>query len=97
DAGGTLVADSHHDGPPEGREKEPPVFLGGAETETPERAHRPPTPDYHDLKARPEIADALAGRYGAATRISRDGNRVFLFIALPIVRATSGATGAPPV
>jgi two-component system sensor histidine kinase ChvG len=36
-----------------------------------------------DLPRAPEIADALAGRYGAATRIADDG-RLYLHSALPI-------------
>jgi two-component system sensor histidine kinase ChvG len=43
----------------------------------------------------PEIKDALEGRYGAATRISAEGQRsVTLYSAIPIVDERGGVSGA---
>jgi two-component system sensor histidine kinase ChvG len=88
DAAGTVLADSHVDGPPEGTgEGETLARLGVA-------ANPPPEPHRANLvylPARPEIVKALAGGYGATTRIWRfdGGTRVYLFVALPI-RAPDG-------
>lgn len=83
DAAGMAVADSHVDGPPEGTvEGETLARLGIAPN---------PAPDGHlpnavHLPGRPEIRRALAGDYGAMTRVWRfsGGTRVYLFSALPI-------------
>jgi len=81
DATGQVVADSHAGGPPEGAEPPTPELLGGHQ---PYHVAGPPEPV--DVPARPEVAAALAGRYGAATRLWEKQQRVYLFIALPIVR-----------
>ena len=78
DAQGVVVADSHRDGPPEGAERPAPHLLREA---TPARP--PSIPKPLELASRPEIRRALAGRYGAATRLWEHADRVFLFVALP--------------
>ena len=82
DAHGTVCADSHRDGPPEGAEPPVPRLLRGA---TPEHAAEPPK--LLELASRREVQAALAGRYGAATRFWDQQGRVYLFSALPIRRA----------
>ena len=80
DARGAVVADSHRGGPPEGAEPVAPRLLG------PRAAPREPTvPKPLDVAERREVRAALAGRYGAATRMWDSEDRVFLFSALPIV------------
>jgi two-component system sensor histidine kinase ChvG len=98
---GRVVADSHADGPPEGVERAPPLAglrLSGA----PPPEARPPALA-SDLSARPEIQRALAGRYGSMTRVWRwprylrgavEGERVFLFTALPLPRRDGSIAGA---
>lgn len=81
DATGAVVADSHRSGPPEGAERAVPYLWSG---ESPTHAAEPPRPV--ELAGRREVRDALAGRYGAATRLWGDQDRVYLFVALPIVR-----------
>ncbi len=88
DVTATVLADSHGAGPPEGTaEGEALARLGVAPN---------PAPDDHvpnpmNLPTRPEIVKALAGGYGATTRVWRfdGGTRVYLFVALPI-RAADG-------
>ena len=79
DATGVVVADSHRGGPPEGAERPTPTLIGD------EKPQRPPSiPEPLDVKDRREVRAALAGRYGAATRMWDSQDRVFLFSALPI-------------
>jgi two-component system sensor histidine kinase ChvG len=88
DAAGRVVADSHVGGPPEGAERTISTVTGDA------RTRRVRAPDPLDVSARREVRAALAGRYGSATRIWADEDRVYLFSALPIVgpdRAIAGA------
>lgn len=82
DAQGHLVADSHRNGPPEGPEPAPPAFLRSVSRAAPAWSH--PAPDPIDPAGRPEVQKALRGEYGAATRLWEDGDRLFLFSALPI-------------
>jgi two-component system, OmpR family, sensor histidine kinase ChvG len=86
DAHGEVRADSHRGGPPEGAERPVPRLLRGR---APDHAAEPPRPlDPTDQPAhRREVAAALAGRYGAATRMWTKQDRVYLFSALPIRRA----------
>jgi two-component system sensor histidine kinase ChvG len=80
DAHGAVVADSHRSGPPEGAERPVPYLLGG---ESP--SHEPETPrPIEPLVERREIKAALAGKYGSATRLWENQERVYLFSALPI-------------
>jgi two-component system, OmpR family, sensor histidine kinase ChvG len=97
DASGDVRADSHRGGPPEGAERPVPRLLRGR---TPDHAAPRPRPD--DLTPRPEdqpahrreVIDALAGRYGAATRLWTQRDRVYLFSALPIRRPGTPGTAA---
>ena len=82
DAHGAVHADSHRAGPPEGAERPVPHLLRG---EAPHHAAGPPRP--LDPTSRREVKAALAGRYGAATRLWGDQDRVYLFSALPLRRA----------
>jgi two-component system, OmpR family, sensor histidine kinase ChvG len=92
DAHGEVRADSHRGGPPEGAERPVPRLLRGR---APDHAAAPPRPfDPADQPARRrEVQDALAGRYGAATRLWTQQDRVYLFSALPI-RRTGASDGA---
>lgn len=90
DAAGRVVADSHAGGPPEGAEPAVPHLYGGDRP-----SHAPAVPEVVDVAARREVRAALAGRYGAATRLWGAQQRVYLFVALPIVGA--GDDGAPAV
>lgn len=84
---GELLADSHQHGPPEGPEQPPPGYFGlNSRSAYSERSARPASEpaDIPDLAGRHEIKQALAGRYGAATRLWNNGDRLFLFSALPI-------------
>ncbi len=89
DASGHLVADSHRGGPPEGEEAQPPRLslsyaIDSLENERPRGAGRSTTPA-DDISQRPEVKRALAGHYGAATRIYVNGHRLYLFSALPVL------------
>src|SRR5262249_30215326 len=103
DSSGQVVADSHAHGPPEGVERAPllagPHMSGSPPVKAGRRAGRaaaraedeetPREPD-PDVAGRPEIKRALAGKYGATTRVWRwprylsgevEGERVYLFSA----------------
>jgi two-component system sensor histidine kinase ChvG len=82
DPSGNLVADSHRRGPPEGPEPPIPRVLGA--TYKPERRH-PGSTDPGPLDDRREIRAALRGELGTATRIHERIQRVYLFVALPIM------------
>ena len=82
DAHGTVRADSHRGGPPEGAERPVPRLLHG---DAPDHTAGPPQP--LDPTTRREIRAALDGRYGSATRLWTRQDRVYLFSALPIRRA----------
>jgi two-component system sensor histidine kinase ChvG len=110
DSSGHVVADSHADGPPEGVEIAP-AFAGprmsGMPPKTGKRKSRaadagdPPEPD-PNVAGRPEIQRALAGKYGATTRVWRwpryegvvEGERVYMFSALPLQRPDGTVGGA---
>jgi two-component system sensor histidine kinase ChvG len=85
DATGTVRADSHRGGPPEGAERPVPRLLRAA---SPRHDAEPPRP--LDPASRREIRAALEGRYGSATRLWSNQDRVYLFSALPIHRAGAG-------
>lgn len=84
DAAGEPVADSHRAGPPEGAEPPVPTLLGSYE---PRHAAERPRPLALPLVERREVARALSGRYGSATRLWGNQGRVYLFAALPLGRA----------
>jgi two-component system, OmpR family, sensor histidine kinase ChvG len=83
DATGAVRADSHRDGPPEGAELPVPRLLRGAAPHPAAARPRPLGP--RELVDRREVRAALADRYGAATRLWGNQDRVYLFSALPIV------------
>jgi two-component system, OmpR family, sensor histidine kinase ChvG len=99
---GHVVADSHADGPPEGPERAPPL-AGPHMSGAPPPGQRGAAAMDVDVAARPEIQRALSGRYGAVTRVWRwprhlsgalEGERVYLFSALPLTRADGSVAGA---
>jgi two-component system, OmpR family, sensor histidine kinase ChvG len=81
---GEMVADSHRNGPPEGKEQPPPSLLPRRSQWSPEAPDAPGPPELVELSSRPEVLKALRGQYGAASRVWEDGDRLFLFSALPI-------------
>ena len=89
DAAGRVLADSHRHGPPEGAEPPAPGLLG-----TSDSYHPPEVPKLIDVSDRGEVRAALAGRYGAATRLWENRGRVFLFSALPIFAGPPDAPDA---
>ena len=94
DAAGRVLADSHADGPPEGRAE---VASGypGQRLATPLPPPSPDDPPPPDVSRRPEVWKALSGRYGSYTRVWRfpGGERVFLFSALPLDEAGGKTLG----
>jgi two-component system sensor histidine kinase ChvG len=78
DTAGNVAADSHRGGPPEGAERPVPKLIG----ESPRREAS--VPEQLEVKQRREVQAAIAGRYGAATRLWENQDRVYLFSALPI-------------
>jgi len=85
DETGRLLADSHVDGPPEGRGEKAPGYYGQS-LAVPAPLPKPDDPPPPDVSQRPEVWKALSGRYGSNTRIwtFTGGERVFLFSALPV-------------
>lgn len=79
-----VILDSHRDGPPEGREPDPPRLA------TRVRLRRDYDPKVLQawvategpIERRPEVLEAFAGRRGTKTRIL--GDSVFLFLAEPL-------------
>ena len=71
-----VSADSHRDGPPEGREPDPPRLAPTV------RVVRTTATDEPPIERRPELLEAFAGRRGTATRVARTA--VFLFLAEPL-------------
>ncbi|MBI5535875.1 MAG: HAMP domain-containing protein [Deltaproteobacteria bacterium] len=84
DAAGSMVADSHRNGPPEGREQPPPSLIPRRSSWAAEQPDAPGPAELIDLASRPEVLKALRGEYGAATRVWENGDRLFLFSALPV-------------
>ena len=56
--------------------------------------HPPEVPHAIDLASRTEVQAALAGRYGSATRLWDNQDRVYLFAALPVIDRTTKAVTA---
>lgn len=88
DPRGSVRADSHRGGPPEGAERPVPRFL---DDDSP--THDAEVPRPVDLASRSEVKAALAGRYGSATRLWDNQDRVYLFSALPILDAAGAVSG----
>ena len=82
---GRLIADSHLEGAPEG--PEPPVPRLWGTPQQPERKHQPnlPSTDPGPLQNRSEILGARQGQLSTATRVHQRIQRVFLFVALPVM------------
>ena len=94
DANGHVQADSHRLGPPEGPEPDPPEILNEyKDLASSGRSMVKRSPAWQRpaifLHQRSEIQSALQGKYGANTRLYRAGDRLFLFSALPIIRANA--------
>jgi two-component system sensor histidine kinase ChvG len=89
-----VVVDSHREGPPEGREPEPPALaprvgvmarirsLFGAYDLSSVARYTSESPEIRRIELRREVRQALSGERATATRIARSG--VFLFLAEPI-------------
>ncbi len=90
DAKEGVVVDSHREGPPEGREPNPPALATGVRLGPSERTGRDYDPEAlrawirtnAPLERRAELLAAFAGRRGTMTRVM--GNSVFLFLAEPL-------------
>jgi two-component system sensor histidine kinase ChvG len=91
DEAGIVRADSHATGPPEGSLEGDTLAREGIAA-TPPPKDRPPA-EPGSVASRTEVQKALAGEYGAATRVWQfeGGERVYLFIAMPITGAVRGA------
>ncbi len=85
--GGELLADSHQAGPPEGPESRPPTLVPKSLTDVSELTEITTPPARLDVSSRDEVRAALQGSYGSATRFWQDRDTLYLFSALPIVRA----------
>ncbi len=85
---GAVRADSHRGGPPEGAERPVPQLFGESPT------HPAQVPAPIDLASRSEVRAALAGRYGSATRLWDNQDRVYLFSALPVIDPKTRTTRA---
>ena len=82
---GRLIADSHIKGAPEGPEPPVPKLFGSSRW--PDRKHPPdqPSTDPGPLQDRTEIKGARRGQLSTATRVHERIQRVFLFVALPVM------------
>ncbi len=86
DADGHLASDSHAAGPPEGPERPAPSLLSRDDS-----FHPAEQPKVIDVSDRSEVKTALAGSYGAKTRLWENHGRLYLFSALPIYAAPATA------
>ena len=88
DPGVGVTIDSHREGPPEGREPDPPrlaptVLSHGAYDMTRVRAWGDERgPEAVPIERRPELLQAFAGRRGTITRVT--SSSVYLFLAEPV-------------
>jgi two-component system sensor histidine kinase ChvG len=82
-----VIADSHHDGPPEGPELSAPILarsrLQPSDSVSMAGAHSSEAP----IPQRHEVLTALAGSRATATRYAVDPPAVFLFLAEPVRHA----------
>lgn len=89
DADGHLASDSHAAGPPEGPERPAPSLLSRDDS-----FHPAEQPKVIDVSDRNEVKTALAGSYGAKTRLWENHGRLYLFSALPIYAPRAPAARA---
>jgi two-component system sensor histidine kinase ChvG len=83
-----VVADSHHNGPPEGPEVQAPLLARGRAGDLSDtREFAGPTGVEAPIPERREIVTALAGSRATATRFAADPPAVFLFLAEPLRHA----------
>jgi two-component system, OmpR family, sensor histidine kinase ChvG len=83
DATGREVADSHREGPPEGREPPAPkVWPDDLADIDPRRVSEGPR--WPEVPERPEVRNALSGHPDAATRIRQKAPSVLLFLTEPV-------------
>lgn len=89
-AHGTVVTDSHGEGPPEGAEPSPPRLFGSRGGDYEERSldSRRGASSWPDIAERREVKAALSGSDAAQTRVAHRPKAVFLFSATPIFRQT---------
>jgi two-component system, OmpR family, sensor histidine kinase ChvG len=85
--GGELLSDSHLEGPPEGPESRPPTIVPDSMGDVRSAATITSRPAALDVSGREEVRAALKGSYASATRFWQDRDTLYLFSALPIVRA----------
>lgn len=85
DRRGVVIADSHAHGAPEGPEPKVSRWFGA--DAPPPRRHdrRQPATDPGPLTHRVEIRAAIKGQLGTATRVHERIDRVFLFLAMPVM------------
>lgn len=84
DRRGVVIADSHAHGAPEG--PEPTVSRWFGADPPPARRHRrQPATDPGPLTHRVEVRAAIKGQLGTATRVHERIERVFLFLAMPVM------------
>lgn len=96
DASGTVIADSHANGPPEGPEPPPPRMLptsmlprgslsgGSGRVRAFDDVEDPTRELWPEVKDRAEVKDALAGNRATRTRVRERLPAVFFFLTEPI-------------
>jgi two-component system, OmpR family, sensor histidine kinase ChvG len=85
DREGAVLFDSHRAGAPEGPEPAIPDLLGRGDAPRRRHPRESPATDPGSIKDRVEIRTARKGQIGTATRIHQRIQRVFLFLALPVM------------
>jgi two-component system, OmpR family, sensor histidine kinase ChvG len=88
DAERGLLADSHRNGPPQGKEPRAPLLTRGSPIELDDSVSSLRGRVYSGpgelLEKRPELLGALQGKRSTATRVARRPPAVFLFLAEPV-------------
>jgi two-component system, OmpR family, sensor histidine kinase ChvG len=82
-----VIADSHHDGPPEGPELSAPILARSRLQLSDSLSMAGATGSEAPLPKRHEVVTALAGSRATATRYAVDPPAVFLFLAEPVRHA----------
>jgi two-component system sensor histidine kinase ChvG len=83
DRKGVVLVDSHARGAPEG--PEPSVSTWTGADAPPARRHPPGATDPGSIAERVEIKAARKGQLGTATRVHKRIERVYLFVAIPVM------------